>query len=676
MIAYWMIYSIALSALIAGASLAVERLCIALRWPTRWLWVAGIVLSLGGAANEWRLINARPATDSGSLTTVVADAPSQSVVVARDDSPRVGTVVSRRPNAAIRTDLTRIVAAARHSLAFDPGRFDSLGPALLSAWIAVSSAALLYLVVAFVGIRRLTRGMPSGVVDGHPVLLSRDIGPALIGVLRARIVVPLWVAELREAERRLVLAHESEHAAAGDPMLLVAGLVLAALQAWNVALWFAVARLRFSIETDCDARVLRRLGDARSYGRLLIRVHTQSTPILAARLAFTGATTKLESRIRRLLGVGRPRTLASAVLAASCTIVVIASACVVPTPLRPIRVLQGSAAAPAYIASAAPRQVMATEKPATRGGSAEAIGGPAAEPTGLPRRDGGVAAIDEPPHISTTARSIQLPAQNLGCGSQSDRYFGPSFAAVRRMARERHGDLFEKTQTVPTVIAFAVDGVTCSIVRDTVFTLQDSDNREVHALFAQAFPDSRENVPLLGIADADDRHAPNVRGIPSLVVVYGLVNMPRERASCAGVTVTTNSICSIDGEVIVRVMDSVRVLVATENHLFMFTSAEPLADIHSATIRLGHVEYAGGAVRVLRWNPEPTIVLGVRNGDPSPFDGRPGRRYENGLGLSHYTPAPVPLDAVGRLKVAPCPDSDAPVGSCFEADGKLIRFPR
>ena len=34
------------------------------------------------------------------------------------------------------------------------------------------------------------------------------------------------------------------------------------------------------------------------------------------------------------------------------------------------------------------------------------------------------------------------------------------------------------------------------------------------------------------------------------------------------------------------------------------------------------------------------------------------------------------LDAIGRLRVTPCPDSDTPVGSCFEADGKVIRFPR
>lgn len=670
MIAVWMIYSIATSLLVVSAGLAVERLCLSLRRTTRWVWAGGLALSLFVSTNNWRLLHARAAADAGSWTTVIGGAPSSSVVVAGDRSVERGPAASPPTAWALRLGAERTIAAMRRSLAFDPSRFDSLGGPLLVVWLATSAAALLYLAAAVAGMRRLRREMAAGVIDGHRVLISRNIGPALIGVVRPRIVLPRWAAELCETERRLVLAHESEHAAAGDPLLLIAGVVLVAIQAWNLPLWFAVARLRFSIESDCDARVLERSGDARSYGRLLVRVHMQSAPIFAARLAFTGTTSRLESRIRRLLGARRPRRLASAVLAAICLAIVSAAASFVPTPVKGPRASAARAAVPTRLAAAADAAPTAELSPTPAESSIERTS-PVARHDSADRP-----LLETRPPSSGMQAALDPPSGGLGCGTQTEGFFGPTFAALRQAARERYPALFDQVQTTATVIAFAIDGTGCTIDRDTVLTIPSSGSYSANVLYARAFPELPEHSPEIGLGDAREREATSIRGNPALMILYALTNVPRERASCTGPTAPSNSICSIDGEVIVRVMDSVRVLVATENHLFMFTSAEPLADIHSATIRLGHVEYAGGAVRVLRWNPEPTIVLSVRNGGPSPFDGRPGRRYENGLGLSHYTPAPVPLDAVGRLKVAPCPDSDAPVGSCFEADGRLIRFPR
>lgn len=671
MIAIWMIYSLAISTLVVVAGVAVERLCISFRWPTRWVWVAGIVISLCFAANHWKTWQARAAADSSSWTTVIGDAPSSSVVVENAWRAGTGSAAPPRSTSPIRVRIERIAAAARQSLAVDPSRFDSLSTPLLDLWLATSVAALLYLTAAIVGMRRLTRDMPTRVIDGHRVLVSRDIGPALVGVLRARIVLPQWAAELCETERRLVLAHESEHAAAGDPLLLVAGVALVAIQPWNVALWFAAARLRFAIEADCDARVLGRSGDARSYGRLLIRVHTQAAPILAARLAFAGMTSTLESRIRRLLGAGKPRKLASLLLAASCLVIVTASASFTPTPVRPFRASGTTAArvsaAPARLDRAIRTQQfepqpVSLERTRPVAGQGDSAASPESEPV---------------PYAPVPPPLPEQSSPGLGCGRQSEGFFGPTFAALRKVAQERYAPLFDQVQTTATVIAFAVDGTSCAIIRDTVLTIPLSGSYSANVLYSRAFPELPERSPEIGLGDAREQQVPEIRGNPPLMILYALTNVPRERASCTGVSVPANSTCSITGEVVIRVMDSVRVLIATETHLFMFTSAEPFKGIASQSIQHTRLEYTDGAVTVLGFSGTgPTTLFSVRNGKTSPIGERAQIRFDAGIGLSHYAPTPVPLDAIGRLKVAPCPDKDAPAGSCFEADGKVVRFPR
>jgi hypothetical protein len=673
MIAVWMIYSMATSALIVAASLAVERLCLSFRWPTRWVWAGGMMLSLVGAANNWRLVHAGAPDDAGSWTTVIG-ASSSSVVVAGDRGAAVGTAAPRQTPPRLLVGVARIVAEARQSLAFDPSRFESLSTRLLVAWLTTSGAAVLYLAAAIVGMRRLTRDMPLSVIDGHRVLMSRDIGPALIGVVRARIVLPRWTAELSEGERRLVLAHEWEHAAAGDPLLLVAGVALVAIQAWNVALWFAVARLRLSIESDCDSRVLRHSGDPGSYGRLLVRVHTRSVPIFAARLAFTSTTSKLESRIQRLLGAGRPKKIASALSAASWIVILTAAACLAPTPVRASR----ANVLPAVHTSAAPRPTTASERAVAKSEPSEQASARLEPSSVIARSDDSAASTFEAIPRASIAQSVPgQVSRELGCGRQSEGFAGPTFAALRNVARERYGSLFQQVQTTPTVIAFAVDGTNCTIRRDTVLTIPVSGSYSANVLYSRAFPELPEHSPEIGLGDAREREVAPIRGNPPLMILYALTNIPRERASCSGVSVSANSTCSITGEVVIRVMDSTRVLIATESHLFMFTSADPMASVESQTIQRGHIEYADGAVSVLALSGSmPTTVFNVRNGTTPRLGEHAEQRFDAGVGLSHYAPTPVPLDAIGRLRVTPCPDSDTPVGSCFEADGKVIRFPR
>lgn len=188
-------------------------------------------------------------------------------------------------------------------------------------WLALSLGLIVLLTIAFVRQRaRLGAARVERVCDVD-VVVTPALGPAVLGFLRPRIVVPDWLLERPDAERRLVIEHESEHIAARDPMLGAAALLLVCVVPWNPLLWYQLRRLRLAIELDCDARVLRG-GDALAYGRLLVDVAdrlARGTP-LATALAFP--RNFLEWRIRMITNRRtRPLRAAGWTLAAGVLII-------------------------------------------------------------------------------------------------------------------------------------------------------------------------------------------------------------------------------------------------------------------------------------------------------------------------------------------------------------------
>lgn len=137
-----------------------------------------------------------------------------------------------------------------------------------AAW-ALASLGVLAASAAFV--RRRMAGWRAERVDGVAVRVAPAAGPMVVGWLRPVVVLPEWALAAPPAERALILAHETEHVAARDPLLLVLAGVLMVLTPWNPFVWPQRRWLRARVETDCDARVLARGVDRRGYGELLLR---------------------------------------------------------------------------------------------------------------------------------------------------------------------------------------------------------------------------------------------------------------------------------------------------------------------------------------------------------------------------------------------------------------------
>jgi len=306
----WMLWTVLVSACVALAARALEEVAHLLGRPLRWVWAGALAGSAAAPVLAHLALRGGSGAAGGGEVTLGAFATGVS-----DGAAAAGSAI---PWAA------------------ELERLDGL---LLAAWAAGSVAILLVVALAALAFALRRRGWQEAEVDGHRVLLTRDIGPAVAGLLRGRIVLPAWALQLAPPLRALMLEHEAEHLRAGDPRLLGGGLLLVALLPWNPVAWWQLRRLRLAIEVDCDARVLRRHPDARTYGDLLLAMgaRTRRMP-LAAAAAFSEPRTTLETRIRKMIErPARPTAVRlMALLAVSGG--AIAFACEAPAPQDPLKV--------------------------------------------------------------------------------------------------------------------------------------------------------------------------------------------------------------------------------------------------------------------------------------------------------------------------------------------------
>src|SRR5205814_4145200 len=138
------------------------------------------------------------------------------------------------------------------------------------------------------------------IVDGVPVVITDLAGPATVGLLRSRVLVPQWVLGLPGMQRQYVLRHEEEHRRAHDAHLLFIASLPLILMPWNLALWWQLRRLCLAVEMDCDNRVVGALGDANAYGELLLKVAEAGSRGPRLQPAFLGMG-MLERRLNALL---------------------------------------------------------------------------------------------------------------------------------------------------------------------------------------------------------------------------------------------------------------------------------------------------------------------------------------------------------------------------------------
>jgi bla regulator protein blaR1 len=188
-----------------------------------------------------------------------------------------------------------------HAEAYDDtiNRLWHVASIALILW-GLAGAVRVALIVARSRRRRGSPGAPA-LLDGVPILVTDSVGPATVGLFRARVLVPRWVLRLSVMQRKYVLRHEDEHRRAHDADLLFFGSLMIVLAPWNLALWWQLRRLHLAIEMDCDDRVVAALGDPTAYGEMLLEVAQSRDRGPSLQPALLGGMGMLERRLTALL---------------------------------------------------------------------------------------------------------------------------------------------------------------------------------------------------------------------------------------------------------------------------------------------------------------------------------------------------------------------------------------
>lgn len=300
----WMLYAVAVGAVIAAGGFAMERLAAAYRFPRRVVWLAALTLAvLIPAAGAFRV-------------TQVASSPD--TAIARPAEP-TGTVSGVAWDIVPSMPLPNGPGSARAAVL-------GWGAATLLSLAAIAAVLLL--------VARSRRRWPRDRVSEADVYVSRRFGPALVGVMNPEVVVPSWVLRLERRAAAMIIRHEREHARARDHLaLLYAALTVAAFP-WSPAVWWMARRLRAAVEMDCDQRILASGVAAAEYGVVLLDAGSRHTGRWGLAPAMSQPKSLLERRLRTMSENTNKLSMAQATLLGALAVGALVAACDAPVPTQ------------------------------------------------------------------------------------------------------------------------------------------------------------------------------------------------------------------------------------------------------------------------------------------------------------------------------------------------------
>lgn len=147
-------------------------------------------------------------------------------------------------------------------------------------WLTGAIAVLLIAVYAQLRYQAKLRGAVGygDISSRWPILRATEpsTGPALVGALRPRIVVPSDFDNRFDGnERAMILAHEGMHARRGDSYWNLLAMMVVGIFWFHPLAWWALSAFRRDQELACDAGVLRsQKGKRRCYANAMLK--TQS----------------------------------------------------------------------------------------------------------------------------------------------------------------------------------------------------------------------------------------------------------------------------------------------------------------------------------------------------------------------------------------------------------------
>ncbi len=495
MIATWMLAATALGLLAAGAALAAERALRLLCRQGRSVWILALVVT-----SVWPLVAPVLRRPAAQTVRMIESTAGPAISLAASDQATASALHLGDRLAAFDTPLLLADDAAFHERGHHGGGHVETGE---------DEGFLLRF--ELLGEERVE----SRTVDGHAVLVTPGIGPAAFGIIRPRIVLPIWSLELDRSVRALILRHEVEHVASADPAVLVLAWLLTALMPWNLSLWWILRRLRTATELDCDYRVLRGNADTRRYAHLLMLIaQRQGQATFASMIA--GSPSTLSQRIAAMHAVRPSRPVLRAV-ALMLGALIVGGAAASPALARELANVRDRVAAipPATVVADAPRVVIPPTRPSELPATAAPAAAPAAAPTARPK--------PAPTRPSATQESSRPTAEVLAQDTvkktkvyaefvvDSQAHFAPgsgvpSYPQILKLAGV----------TGRTIVQFVVDTTGLPIV-NTLKVVRSAHNLFTFAV-QKSLPDQRFVAARVG--------GRNVKQLVQVVYRFDIAGMP------------------------------------------------------------------------------------------------------------------------------------------------------
>lgn len=319
----WLAYGLVVGLLLAAVAALGASVLRAAGRPSRSIWAGALGLTVVLVALAPSRVD-RVTTVRLPFGRVAVAAPPATTAGWRERSLAAVDAAVRTAELQLRAGL----ATAAHAV-----------PASLDRWLGVMWVSLSVALLALFGLvyarfDRARNRWPLAELQGTRVRVAPDAGPAVVGLSRPEIVVPEWLLERTADEQRLVLAHEREHVAARDPLLLAAACAAAVIVPWHPAVWWMLSRLRLAVELDCDARVLRRGVPARSYGTLLIDLAGRCSGLRIGAPALADESSHLQQRLIAMTPRLSRFTPARSTAAAAIAAVALVAACEAKLPTQ------------------------------------------------------------------------------------------------------------------------------------------------------------------------------------------------------------------------------------------------------------------------------------------------------------------------------------------------------
>lgn len=161
-----------------------------------------------------------------------------------------------------------------------PARVDDAAPEIHALAAALADVSLAGLLAWGTGVALAITGLAHAQARFNRAAAQGRAGPAVVGVIAPRVLMPADDGTYSVEERALIRAHEREHVARCDPRAGALAAVLQAVCWFNPLVHLGTHLMRLDQELACDAAVLRRRPRDRAlYARTLLKTQLAAQPL-------------------------------------------------------------------------------------------------------------------------------------------------------------------------------------------------------------------------------------------------------------------------------------------------------------------------------------------------------------------------------------------------------------